>query len=334
MNKVKLKNGKVFNLIDSTNTLMFSILKNKEDLTGVWNILTPDNFSYIFFDEETTPVTNLVLDEWNMTCRNSQYTLSFVLHEKTPEEITTSETQKLISWLDDDIAVNFVSLYDPWRDYIGKELKQGQRVQYNGFLYYVRQDINPVLQEYPPSIYTSALYEKISNIPNNNEIEELGTFQNPIEYSIDLKVFKGNFYKEEDVVYKCIRGSDTEPDMGVTLYAHAYDLIGMYFTLTTQEKYQSITDNTGDQTGSDSSANPEEPIEPDKPVEPDNPVISTDPDGSHDAPYPYIMTDPVYEGNYYIEDEKIYYCFRDSIVPLYNTCASLVNIYFTEDNNE
>lgn len=322
MNKIKLKNGRVFDLIDSSEVLMFSILNNKEDLTGVWNILTPDNFSYVFFDDNTTPVTNLVLDEWSMIYRNSKYMLSFVLHEKTPEEIATSETQKLISWLDDDIAINFVSLYEPWRDYIGKELKEGQRVQYNGFLYYVRQDINPVLQEYPPSIETSALYEKITDIPNNEETEESGTFQNPIEYATNLKVFKDKFYKEENVIYKCIRGSDTEPDMGIILYAHAYDLIGLYFSVATEENYQSIKNNTDNTSFSKIS---------DTIIEPNTTITSVTPDGSHNAPYPYIMTEPVYEGNYYIENEIIYYCFKNSIIPLYDTCANLVDTYFTEE---
>lgn len=50
--------------------------------------------------------------------------------------------------------------------------------------------------------------------------------------------------------------------------------------------------------------------------------------GTYDDPIPYANTMEVFNGKYYIEDEIIYKCIRDSGQPLYATCASLVGNYF------
>ncbi|MDC6270657.1 hypothetical protein PP722_23785 [Lysinibacillus sphaericus] len=50
--------------------------------------------------------------------------------------------------------------------------------------------------------------------------------------------------------------------------------------------------------------------------------------GTLEDPIPYDQTMTVYKGKYYIENEKIYKCIRDSEQPLYATCESLVGNYF------
>lgn len=50
--------------------------------------------------------------------------------------------------------------------------------------------------------------------------------------------------------------------------------------------------------------------------------------GTLEDPIPYDQTMTVYKGKYYIENEKIYKCIRDSGQPLYATCESLVGNYF------
>ena len=57
-------------------------------------------------------------------------------------------------------------------------------------------------------------------------------------------------------------------------------------------------------------------------------VIDEQHEGTVDDPIPYDQTMTVYEGKYYIENEKIYKCIRDSGQPLYATCESLVGNYF------
>lgn len=50
--------------------------------------------------------------------------------------------------------------------------------------------------------------------------------------------------------------------------------------------------------------------------------------GTLDDPIPYDINLAVFNGKYYTEDGKTYKAIRDSGNPLYNTCASLVGIYF------
>lgn len=57
-------------------------------------------------------------------------------------------------------------------------------------------------------------------------------------------------------------------------------------------------------------------------------VIDVTHTGTLEDPIPYDQTMKVYNGKYYIEDGIIYLCTRDSVNPLYASCASLVPHYF------
>lgn len=63
-----------------------------------------------------------------------------------------------------------------WEELIGSTLKAGFKLQYHGILYKTRQEINPVLEIYPPSVDTASLYEEI------DETHE-GTKEDPIPYN-------------------------------------------------------------------------------------------------------------------------------------------------------
>lgn len=79
-----------------------------------------------------------------------------------------------------------VVIYD-WEHYIGKSLKVGQVVVYEGNVYRVRQDITEVLNVYPPSIYTASLYEVIV-------LTATGEKDDPIEYTPPMEIFKDKYY--------------------------------------------------------------------------------------------------------------------------------------------
>lgn len=57
-------------------------------------------------------------------------------------------------------------------------------------------------------------------------------------------------------------------------------------------------------------------------------VIDQEHEGTLEDPIPYDQMMEVFNGKYYLEDEIIYKCIRDSGQPLYATCASLVGNYF------
>ena len=106
--------------------------------------------------------------------------------------------------------------YDTWSSYIGKGLNQGDRVEYNGKLWKVRQNIPTVLENQYPCTDTAALYEVI-------DVEHEGTLEDPIPYDQNMEVFKDKYYIEDGITYKCIR------DSGQPLYASCASLVGNYF---------------------------------------------------------------------------------------------------------
>lgn len=57
-------------------------------------------------------------------------------------------------------------------------------------------------------------------------------------------------------------------------------------------------------------------------------VINEEHTGTYDDPIPYNQSMIVFEGLYYLENEILYKCIRDSGVPLYAPCSALVGNYF------
>ena len=147
----------------------------------------------------------------------------------TPEEISTKSelipslhdiinlTKILIQTteLSDSQALSCKSLYDSWESYINKSLESGTKITYNGKLFKVRQKINKVLNNQPPSITTAALYEEIVEI-------SAGTQEDPIPYNGNMELFEGKYYIQNGIIYKCIRNS------GQPLYHELSALVGNY----------------------------------------------------------------------------------------------------------
>lgn len=125
--------------------------------------------------------------------------------------------------VDDQEAVTYRRLYREtrqWKSFIGKELKAGARVYYNGDLYKARQAVNPVLAIYPPSVATAALYERIDEV-------HAGTADDPIAYPHDcnMAVENGKYYREGGKLYLCVRDSINP------LYCPLYAVVDNYVTL-------------------------------------------------------------------------------------------------------
>lgn len=118
--------------------------------------------------------------------------------------------------LPDEEAVEIPLCYPAWSSYIGETLNKDDRVEYNGKLWKVRQEIATVLENQYPSTETAALYERI-------DIQHAGTLEDPIPYENTMTVYKDKYYIEEEIIYKCIRDSE-QP-----LYATCASLVGNYF---------------------------------------------------------------------------------------------------------
>ena len=105
--------------------------------------------------------------------------------------------------------------YPTFEELIGQETNVGFKLYYKGDLWKVRQK-HTVQENYPPSVDTSALYERI-NETNTGEKDD------PIPYDETMQVYKGLYYMHEGVLYLCVR------DSGQPLFAPPDALIGNYF---------------------------------------------------------------------------------------------------------
>lgn len=115
----------------------------------------------------------------------------------------------------DEQALECVALYPEWKSFIGGSLQAGDRVQYEGRLYKVRQEVATVLENQPPSISTAALYEEICE-------DKAGTEDDPIPYNNNMELFEGKYYSQGGVVYRCTRST------GQPVYHDLSALVGLY----------------------------------------------------------------------------------------------------------
>ena len=118
--------------------------------------------------------------------------------------------------LTDSQALEVKSLYPTWESFIGQNIKKDTKIQYDDKLYKVVQD-HLVQEVYPPSIQTASLYVQIVE-------QQSGTKDDPIDYPSDgnLVIYKDKYYKEDGILYLCIR------DSGQPLYTKLANVIGNY----------------------------------------------------------------------------------------------------------
>lgn len=117
--------------------------------------------------------------------------------------------------LTDAESLSVKSLYPKWETFIGKKLEEGNKVQYNGGLWKVIQEVPIVLEHYPPSGDTSANYVRIDE-------EHAGTEDDPIPFAPPMELFNGKYYTQDGVKYLCNR------DSGQALSYNLSELVGLY----------------------------------------------------------------------------------------------------------
>lgn len=106
--------------------------------------------------------------------------------------------------LEDAVALTAVELFPQW-DKLVKESKnvlKGFRFQYAGKLYRVEQPEYTFVSHYVPGATgTESLFSKVDET-------HAGTVADPIPYEKNMEIYKGLYYKQNDVLYLCIRSSD------------------------------------------------------------------------------------------------------------------------------
>lgn len=138
--------------------------------------------------------------------------------------VLKAQTRAMTSFTNNE-ALDIRDLFDNWIDYTDENagnLKAGQVVRTADGLWRVRQE-HKAQKQYPPSIYTSSLYERIVR-------EHAGTVDDPIPYSPPMEIFNGKYYKEDNVTYLCNRDSQ------IALSHNLKDLVGLYVEVVETEE--------------------------------------------------------------------------------------------------
>lgn len=134
--------------------------------------------------------------------------------EATLEQMMfASARTSFLDGLDDTEAAKLPLCYDAWTT--DKAYKVGDRVESDGKLWKCRQ-AHTSQANWKPSIETASLWEAIN-------VENAGTLDDPIPYDQTMTVYKGKYYLEDGIIYKCVR------DPGQPLYATCASLVGNYF---------------------------------------------------------------------------------------------------------
>lgn len=116
--------------------------------------------------------------------------------------------------LTDNEALTVKEMYPKWEDKIGSTIEIGFITLYDGNLWKARQT-HTVLEIYPPSVNTAALYEIVV-------YQHEGTMEDPIPYTPPMEIFEGKYYTQYNELYLCTRSSET------ALAHNLSDLIGIY----------------------------------------------------------------------------------------------------------
>lgn len=119
--------------------------------------------------------------------------------------------------LTDNEALSVKSIYPEWETLIGKEAKQGDKMQCDGKLWKVLQE-HTVQEQWKPGTGTESLYTEIVE-------SAAGTVDDPIPYDNNMELEQGKYYSQDGEVYLCTRGT------GIPVYNQLADLVGIYVEL-------------------------------------------------------------------------------------------------------
>ena len=119
--------------------------------------------------------------------------------------------------LTDSEALTVKSVYPEWATLIGKEVKQGDKMQYGGRLWKVIQQ-HTIQEQWIPGTGTESLYTEIVETAS-------GTADDPIPYNNNMELEQGKYYSQDGKIYLCTR--DTE----IPVYQSLQELVGIYVEL-------------------------------------------------------------------------------------------------------
>lgn len=130
-------------------------------------------------------------------------------------------TVNTISLTDND-ALSVKSVYPEWETLIGKEVKQGDKMQCDGRLWKVLQQ-HTVQEQWRPGTGTESLYTEIVETAS-------GTADDPIPYNNNMELEQGKYYIQDGITYLCTRNTE------IPVYQPLADLVGIYVELYSESR--------------------------------------------------------------------------------------------------
>lgn len=124
--------------------------------------------------------------------------------------------------LTDNDALSVKSIYPEWETLIGKEVKQGDKMQCDGRLWKVLQQ-HTVQEQYRPGTGTESLYTEIVESAS-------GTADDPIPYNNNMELEQGKYYIQDGITYLCTRNTE------IPVYQPLADLVGIYVELYSESR--------------------------------------------------------------------------------------------------
>ena len=124
--------------------------------------------------------------------------------------------------LTDNDALSVKSVYPEWETLIGKEVKQGDKMQCDGRLWKVLQQ-HTVQEQWRPGTGTESLYTEIVETAS-------GTAGDPIPYNNNMELEQGKYYIQDGITYLCTRNTE------IPVYQPLADLVGIYVELYSESR--------------------------------------------------------------------------------------------------
>ncbi|WP_197018089.1 hypothetical protein [Prevotella sp. HUN102] len=98
--------------------------------------------------------------------------------------------------ISDGDAVKIAAVFPTWKSRIGRQVKTGERLWFNGCLYKVMRD-HTVAEERQPSIYTLQLYDQVGTHDRGRNSSDA------IEFQYGMALVQGRYYKDDGQIYLC-----------------------------------------------------------------------------------------------------------------------------------
>lgn len=124
--------------------------------------------------------------------------------------------------LTDNDALSVKSVYPEWETLIGKEVKQGDKMQCDGRLWKVLQQ-HTVQEQWRQGTGTESLYTEIVETAS-------GTADDPIPYNNNMELEQGKYYIQDGITYLCTRNTE------IPVYQPLADLVGIYVELYSESR--------------------------------------------------------------------------------------------------